>query len=93
MDQIKDIIQNVIGKISSEGFKDQTKIYEIWQKIVGEAGIKHTCISGLKDKTLLVLVDSSAWLFQMSLQRKKILEQIQKEKLEIQKIVFKIGKV
>ena len=93
MDPIKNIVNDVIGKISSKGFNDQTKIFEVWQKIIGETGIKHTRVSGMKDGTLMVLVDSPAWLFQLNLKRKNILDQIQKEKLEIQKIIFKIGKV
>ena len=93
MDPIKNIVSDVIGKMSSKGFNEQTRILEVWQKIVGEKGTKHARVSGLKDGTLMVLVDSSAWLFQLNLKRKNILEQLQKEKLEIQKIIFKIGKV
>jgi predicted nucleic acid-binding Zn ribbon protein len=92
MDEIKEIVHNVIEKISQKSQNDQQKIYQAWEKTIKAKGLEHTKISGLKNQTLYVNVDSSAWLYQLNLQKTQILEAIQKDVPDIQKIYFKIGK-
>ena len=93
MDKIKDVVREVIQKISSKKAEEQIQLQEIWKKIVGEEAIRRTAIGGLKDGILMIHVDSSAWLFQMNLRRKTFLREVQKTHPDIKKIVFKIGKV
>ena len=93
MNTIKDILQQVIGDLSLNKPDDQTKIQRIWQNTIDERTAQHSVLANFSDGILTVAVDSSSWLFQMNLQKKKILEQLQDEMPEIKNIQFKIGKV
>ena len=71
----------------------QNKIQRLWQNILDKKIIQHTKIIGLQKGKLVVYVDSPAWLFQMNLQRRKVLEKMQEGIPELSHIHFKIGKV
>ena len=93
MNTIKDILQQVIGNLSLNKPDDQNKIQRIWQNIIDTRTAQHSVLSNFSDGLLTVVVDSSSRLFQMNLQKKKILEQLQDEIPQIKNIQFKIGKV
>jgi hypothetical protein len=93
MDQIKDIIPQVISDLSQRKPHRQIQIQNIWQEIIDEKTRKHVAIAGFDRGRLLVWVDSSTWLFQLNLNKKKILGKIQKQVSEVESIQFKIGKL
>ena len=93
MEQIKDIVSQVITHISSGRPEIHNKIQRIWQNLFDKKTTQHTAIVGLQKGKLIVNVDSPAWLFQMNLQRRKVLERLKEEIPELAYIHFKIGKV
>ena len=93
MEQIKDIIPQVIGQLSCRTSEVHAKIQKYWRDVVPNKSRGHTMIQGFSKGKLLIQVDSSAWLFQLNMQKKQILEKIQKEIPEILEIILKIGKV
>ena len=93
MDRLKDIVPQVIEKMVAQKAGQGQQLQEVWAKLVGELGLKHTKLGGMKDGILVVYVDSSAWLFQMNLKRSEYLNKLKKESVELKKIIFKIGKV
>jgi hypothetical protein len=93
MEQIKDIVLKVITNISSGRPEVHNKIQRIWQNVFDKKTASHTSIVGLQKGTLVVHVDSPAWLFQMNLQKRKALERLRAEIPELSHIRFKIGKV
>ena len=92
MDEIKNIVNDVIGKISSQKPEQQSRIQNVWKKIVDQKGQQHSSIINFQDKRLIVNIDSSIWLFQFNLKRGKILKELQKEIPECENIIFRIGK-
>jgi len=93
MDKIKDIIPHVIEKISSQKPEEQIRLQEIWGKLVGESGQRHTAIQGWHEGVLTIRVDSSVWLFQMNLKKKSFLSELQKVMPAIKDMIFRIGKI
>ena len=93
MDEIKNIVQQVIGKMAREKQSDSEKIQLIWNEILKNEGVEHTKISGWKERKLIVSVESPAWLYQFQLKKQKILLQLQKAFPDIENIYFKIGAV
>ncbi len=93
MDPIKDIISTVIANMSSGKPEVHDKIQRIWQNMFDEKTRRHASIIGLQKGKLVVNVDSPAWLFQMNLQRRKVLAKLKEEIPELSYIHFKIGKV
>ena len=93
MESIKDIIPQVIEQLTIRKPDDQNKIQRIWQNIIDAKMAQHSMLSDFSDGILTVAVDSSVRLYQMNLNKKKILEQLQDEIPDIKNIKFKIGKV
>ena len=93
MDNIKDIVQGVIGKLSHRGVGEGQRIKEAWEKTVSDQEQKHAVINEFSDGMLIVAVDSSAWLYQMNTKKTGILTKLKKECPEIKKVYFKIGKI
>jgi hypothetical protein len=93
MERIKDIIPQVLTDLSQRKPLRQIQIQKIWQQTLDVKTQKHVAIAGFDNGVLLVLVDSPTRLFQLNLQKKKILENIKHEVPEIESIHLKIGKI
>ena len=93
MDNIKDVIGKVIGGIAERNPDRHNKIARIWRNLLTEQELKHTKLMGVKEETLLVFVDSPAWMYQMRIRQTKILKQLKEEVSDIKHIRFKIGKI
>ncbi|HLD69396.1 MAG TPA: DUF721 domain-containing protein [Candidatus Omnitrophota bacterium] len=93
MDSIKDILPQIFEQLTERIPQTQTKIQRIWQNVVDAKMAQHSVLSDFTDGILTVAVDSSVRLYQMNLNRKKILGQLQEEIPDIKNIQFKIGKV
>ena len=93
VEDIRNIVQKVIGSMSTRVQDEQQAIFDAWPRIVNNKEASHTKLEGFKEETLLVNVDSSAWLYQMNLKKKKILEDLQKDFPKVKKIYFKLGKI
>ena len=93
MEDMKDIVHKVFGAIPGKTtVNQQEQISKAWEKVLNQQKLTQAKISGLKDETLIVNVDSPARLYQFNLKKKKILEEINQAIPEIKKIYFKIGK-
>ncbi len=93
MDSIKNIVQHVVKNISEKKPETELKIQRVWQHILDHKAQQHTRLVGIKEGMLLVFVDSPVWLFQLNLQKRKIVKDIQQEAPEIKDVCLKIGKV
>ncbi len=93
MDNMKDIVSNVIGKLSQRQTFDHDKLQSVWRNILTKQEIQHTQIMGLTDGKLTVYVDSPAWLYQMKIKKITLIKRLKQEDFDIKSIVFKIGKV
>jgi len=93
MEQIKDIISQVVENLAQRNPHSEEKLQRYWESVMKGKAAKHTSIYGLKEGVLKVSADSPAWVFQLNLNKKKILKEIQTCFLDIKDIRFKIGKV
>ncbi len=93
MDSVKDIVLSVIGKLSVQRGPDVGKIQELWPGLIADKAKTHTRVGGARGDQVVVYVDTPAWLYEMNLERERILTAIRQDFPEIQKIIFKIGKV
>jgi len=93
MESIQEIVTHVLKDISGQRLSFSTKIQEIWDRILDPREQKHSRIEEFQNGTLMVCVDSSAWLFQMNFKKRKILTALQKDIPGVKKILFKLGKI
>lgn len=93
MDDIKDVINKVIGNIADQNPCSYDKVERIWQNLLTKEELKHTKLFGVKEDTLFINVDSPAWLYQMRMRKTSILKRIKEELLDIKQIRLKIGTI
>ncbi|MCR4336777.1 MAG: DUF721 domain-containing protein [Candidatus Omnitrophica bacterium] len=93
MEKIDEIIRQVIGRMSAGAQGNQKETVDVWKSVVGEKIYHHTKVAGIKDETLVVFVDSSATMYSLGVDKKRILMEIQKQISEIKKIDLRVGKI
>ena len=91
MDNIKDIINKVVGDIAEKNPDSYDRVDRIWMNLLTEAELKHTKLIGIKEEVLLVHVDSPAWLHQMRISQTKILKRLKEESSNIKSIRFTLS--
>jgi hypothetical protein len=90
MEQIKDTIQTVLGNLKNKT-KDgsaQEKTFKAFRKLLTRPERSHIKCIALRSNVLIVNVDSSAWLYQLSLKKSGLAA-----KSGLQDIRFRIGEI
>ena len=88
---------SVIEKLLQSGIRQQDapllKVWELWERAVGEIIAENARPAAFKGKILLVHVNSSPWLHQLGFLKKDILARINRElgRDLVDEIKFKIG--
>jgi len=90
MEKIQDTIQAVLSALKSKarGGSAQEKAYKAFQKALTKAERAHIKCISLRNDMLVVNVDSSAWLYQLSF-KKNVLT----KKSGVSNIHFRIGEI
>lgn len=92
---IRDIADNVIKKLSDERTSKSARLNASWMEAIGEENIKHARPVEMKDKILVVNVDSSVWLHKLTMDKMKLLARIKGKMGEdlVRDIKFRIGEL
>ena len=92
---IADIVKAVFARLESEKTFTREDIEGQWKTLVGPAAARHTRPAALRKGMLTVFVDTSGWLQQMTLQKRKTLKQLKRSfgKDKILGIHFRIGEI
>lgn len=89
---VKDILPNVIAKLSVGNIHEQIHLENAWCSVVGFDAIG-SVYAGFKNGCVFITVDSPAKLYQFKLKRATILRQLKERCPDVKNISFKIGKV
>jgi predicted nucleic acid-binding Zn ribbon protein len=91
---IKEITKGVLRKISKESERKQGRIRRAWIKAAGKKCERHTQPTSLRKKRLTVSVDSSGWLYDLTLRKREITARLKKElKNDFKEVRFRIGEI
>lgn len=92
---IKDVLGVVLEQLKSKKSHPLVKLLQEWERVVKGKIAAHTKPVAWKDKCLIVNVDSSGYLYELNLQREKILNRLKKSlgKGKVNRIRFKIGAI
>ena len=92
---IGDIVKEVFARLESEKSFTKEDIEGQWKSLIGPSAAKHTRPAALRKGILTVFVDTSGWLQQMTLQKRKTLKQLKRSfgKDRILGIHFRIGEI
>ena len=89
------IISQLIKKLDTKTHGSIQEIVQAWQNAVEAKALPHTKPVAIKQNILTIEVDSSTWLYFLSLKKKNILENMKKilGKGKIEDIRFRIGEI
>ncbi|HLF18901.1 MAG TPA: DciA family protein [Candidatus Omnitrophota bacterium] len=93
MDNIREIVKDVISKMSQKQPDIRDQLDRVWLEIIDGKQRKHMRLTGIKDGQVSVCVDSPAWLFQMKIKKGEILKKLKNKIPEIKDLIFRVGKV
>ncbi|HTR42648.1 MAG TPA: DUF721 domain-containing protein [Pseudomonadales bacterium] len=88
------VVSNVLGNLKMDSRRAEIEIVKVWNSLIDPNIVAHAQPANLRNGTLFVNVDSSAWLAEIvRYRRKEILDRLQFSfgKTYIQKISFRIG--
>jgi len=92
---IRDVLQSVFARMESEKGLSWEEVESSWRGLVGHGAFRHSKPVALKKKVLTVFVDSSAWMQELTLQKRGILKGLKRKfgRDRISEIRFKIGEI
>jgi len=91
---IRDVARDVIRHLSKERSSREERIKKVWQKVVGEKFYPHTQPVSFRKSKLVVNVDSSAWLYELTMRKQRIVSKLKKVlKNDFKELRFRIGKI
>lgn len=88
------IVSNVLKDLKMDSRRAEIEIVKVWNSLIDPNIVAHAQPANLRNGTLFVTVDSSAWLSEIvRYRRKEILDRLQHSfgKNYIQKISFRVG--
>ena len=92
---LEDIVKHVIRGLDDKGRLSAEEIAAVWAGAVGEAAAKHSRPTTIKNQSIFVNVDGSAWLYELTLKKKEIVRSLE-GKLKGKKIIdirLRIGEI
>jgi predicted nucleic acid-binding Zn ribbon protein len=93
---IKDVIKDVIKAWSGEARgSSQEEILKMWEGACGRSLAAHSKPVSFRSSRLTVNVDSSAWLYELTLCKRDILKRLQRKfkKKPLKELQFRIGEI
>ena len=93
---IKEVFERKIeGRKIEERMQRGREIEGLWKKTVDKKAARHSRAVSLHQERLLVNVDNPAWVYELSLKKKPLLNKLNKSsrKYKISEIQFRLGKL
>lgn len=92
MEAIKGIVENLIQKWKKEQAESLLP-QDLLKKVLTKKELGHIKFNYFKKGVLSVNVDSSAWLYHLTLQKGRILARLASQTAQIKDIRFRIGEI
>ncbi len=94
MELIKNTIQGVLeGLVLKKTDGSETNPQALLEKALTKKELRHIKLNYFKKGILSISVDSSAWLYALSLRKENFLKEMNKGPLLIKDIQFRIGEI
>ncbi len=91
---IKEVAKGIIEGLSQERLSKEERVKRVWQKAVGKRFLPHTRPTSFRKKRLVVEVDSSGWLYELTMEKKGIVAKLKKMLGDdFRELQFRIGRV
>ena len=94
-EHINGIIKTLIEKLGKEERPTSEEIGAAWADAAGEKAVRHAKPVSLRKKRLVVNVDGSSWLYELTLKKESLLTKMKQRLGEerIKELQFRIGEL
>ena len=93
---LEGVLKRIIKKLGPGGNFTEEGVADAWRYAVGDAAAKHAAPASFRNGVLIVNVDSSGWLYDLTIRKGEILEKMcerLKAARKIKQLRFRIGDV
>jgi predicted nucleic acid-binding Zn ribbon protein len=92
---LEGVLKDIISSLGGKGKFTQEDLGAAWEAVVGKTAATHSKPKTLKGPRLVVNVDESGWLYELTIQKKSILVKLSTElkSKRIKDITFRIGEL
>ena len=90
---LEDLVKSIISSFAGKEKLTEEEIRSAWSLVVGEQAAKHSRPRSFTDSRLIVHVDDSSWLYELTTRKKYILNNLSSELKgkKLKDITFRIG--
>lgn len=90
---LESLIKNIIGSFAGKEKLTEEEIRSAWGVVVGQKAARHSMPHSFVGSRLIVHVDDSSWLYELTTQKKYILNHLSSELKgkRLKDITFRIG--
>ena len=92
---LEDLVKSIIGGFGGKGKLTEEEIRSAWETVAGEKAAKHSRPRSVQDSRLIVHVDDSSWLYELTTRKKYIINSLSSvlKDARIKDITFRIGEL
>lgn len=92
---LEGVLKNIILSLCGKGKFTEEDLAAAWEAVVGEKAASHSRPRGFRGSRLVINVDDSSWLYELTIQKKEILKKLSSELKSgrLKDITFRIGEV
>lgn len=90
---LEGVLKDIIKAMGGKGRLSEEEVISAWKGAVGESAAKHSRPASFKKSILIVNVNESSWLYELTLKKKDILKKLEgiPKGKKIKDIRFRIG--
>ena len=94
-ERIEAVVKSLMEKLDKHSNPTSDEIEDIWKEVVGKKAFAHTKPASLMKKRLVINVDGSGWLYELTLRKDEFLAALKKRlgKDKINELQFRIGEL
>jgi len=74
---MRDLLSPLVARLTVAKHPSAEEVDRLWRKLVGSKAARHSHPTSLRRGELLVAVDASVWLWNLSFQRQRLVEELQ----------------
>ena len=73
---LEKVLKDIIGGIGAKGALTEEAVARAWEEAVGKKAAAHSAPRSLRGARLVINVDDSSWLYELTVQKKEILRKL-----------------
>ncbi len=93
---IDSVVSGLLQRLEAHKVKKANAVREAWREAVSKKALGHTQPVSFKNNVIMVIVENSSWLYELTMEKKEILKKFNKKysgRKKARDIRFRVGKI